>query len=54
MHVHQIPSKRGTEIFCYVPLSVLNFIPIGAHIRVLWQILQHMQNEKEKKTKKLK
>ena len=34
------------------PLSVPNFSPIGAHIRVLWQILQSVQNEE--KAKKLK
>ena len=34
------------------PLSVPNFSPIGARIRVLWQILQSVQNEE--KAKKLK
>ena len=27
------------------PLSVLNFIPIGARIRVLWRILQSVRKE---------
>ena len=34
------------------PLSVPNFIPIGAHIRVLWQILQSVRKEVEEETKK--
>ena len=29
------------------PLSVPNFIPIGARIRVLWRILQSVRNEEE-------
>ena len=33
------------------PLSVLNFIPIGVRIRVLWRILQSVRKEEEK-TKK--
>ena len=37
------------------PLSVPNFSPIQARIRVLWQILRSVRNEDEKeKTKKLK
>ena len=35
------------------PLCVPNVSPIGAHIHVLWQILQSVRNEEEK-TKKLK
>ena len=35
------------------PLSVPNFSPIGARIRVLWRILQSVRKEvEEKKTKK--
>ena len=30
------------------PLSVPNFSPIGARIRVLWRILRSVQNEEEK------
>ena len=29
------------------PLSVLNFSPILAHIRVLWRILRSVRNEDE-------
>ena len=39
------------------PLSVPNFSPIRARIRVLWWILRSVRNEEveeEKKTKKLK
>ena len=38
------------------PLSVPNFSPILARIRVLWRILRSVRNEEveEKKTKKLK
>ena len=38
------------------PLSVPNFSPIRARIRVLWRILPSVRNEdeEEKKTKKLK
>ena len=37
------------------PLSVPNFSPIRARIRVLWRILRSVQNEEvEEKTKKLK
>ena len=43
------------------PLSVPNFSPIRARIRVLWRILRSVRNEEdeeeekeEKKTKKLK
>ena len=35
------------------PLSVPNFSPIQARIRVLWRILRSVRNEEEK-TKKLK
>ena len=36
------------------PLSVPNFSPIRARIRVLWRILQSVRNEEvEEKTKKL-
>ena len=34
------------------PLSVPNFSPIGAQIRVLWQILQSVRKEEEKKQRK--
>ena len=36
------------------PLSIPNFSPIGARIRVLWQILQSVRKEEvaEEKTKK--
>ena len=30
------------------PLSVPNFSPIGARIRVLWRILRSVRNEEEK------
>ena len=40
------------------PLSVPNFSPIRARIRVLWRLLRSVRNEEdeeeEKKTKKLK
>ena len=37
------------------PLSVQNFIPIRARIRILWRILRSVRNEEvEEKTKKLK
>ena len=38
------------------PLSVPNFSPIRARIRVLWRILRSVRNEdeEEKKRKKLK
>ena len=34
------------------PLSVPNFSPVGARIRVLWQILQSVQKEEEKNEEK--
>ena len=34
------------------PLSVPNFSPIEARIRVLWLILQSVRKEEEKKTRK--
>ena len=34
------------------PLSLPNFGPIGARIRVLWQILQSVQKEEEKNEEK--
>ena len=34
------------------PLSVPNFSLIGAHIRILWQILQSVRKEVEEKRKK--
>ena len=39
------------------PLSVPNFSPIRAHIRVVWRILQSVRNkddEEEEKNEKLK
>ena len=36
------------------PLSVPNFSPIGAHIRVLWRILQSVRKEEEKVEEKTK
>ena len=36
------------------PLSVPNFSPIGACIRVLWQILQSVRNKAEEKNKEIK
>ena len=35
------------------PLSVPNFSPIGARIRVLWRILQSVRKEEEEKKPKL-
>ena len=34
------------------PLSVLNFSPIGARIRVLWRILQSVRKEEDKNEEK--
>ena len=34
------------------PLSVPNFSPIRARIRVLWQILQSVRNEDEEKKRR--
>ena len=34
------------------PLSVPNFIPIGARIRVLWRILQSVRKEEKDEEKK--
>ena len=36
------------------PLSVPNFIPTRARIRVLWRILQSVRNEDEEKNKEIK
>ena len=36
------------------PSSVPNFSPIGAQIRVLWRILQSVQNEQDEKNKEIK
>ena len=36
------------------PLSVPNFSPIRARIRVLWRILRSVRNEEEKNEEKLK
>ena len=36
------------------PLSVPNFSPIGARIRVLWRILQSVRKEEEKKKQEKK
>ena len=36
------------------PSSVPNFSPIGAHIRVLWQILRSVRNEVEEKNEDIK
>ena len=33
------------------PLSVLNYSPIGARIRVLWRILQSVRNEEVEEEK---
>ena len=45
VNVHRIPTKVGTEIPLMSPLSVPNFSPIRARIRVLWRILQSVRNE---------
>ena len=50
MNVHRIPTKPSTES----PLSVPNFSPIGARIRVLWRILQSVRKEVEEKKKRRK
>ena len=34
------------------PLSVPKFSPFGAHIRVLWRILQSVRNQEEQEKKK--
>ena len=47
VNVHRIPTKLGTEIRLMRPLSVPNFIPIQAHIRVLLRILQSERKEVE-------
>ena len=36
------------------PLSVLNFSPNEAHIRILWRILQSVRNEEVEEGKKMK
>ena len=36
------------------PLSVPNFSPIRARIRVLWRILRSVRNEEEEKNKEIK
>ena len=36
------------------PLSVPNFGPIRARIRVLWRILRSVRNEDEEKNKEIK
>ena len=43
-NVHQIPTKVGIKI---CPLSMPNFSPIGAHIHVLWRILQSVRKEEK-------
>ena len=53
VNVHRIPTKLGTEIHANTPLGVPNFSLIETRIRVLWRILQSVQN-KEEKRKKLK
>ena len=46
VNVHRIPTKVGTEIRLNEPfLSVPNFSPIGACVRVLWRILQSVRKE---------
>ena len=52
VNVHRIPTKLGTEIRLNGPLSVPNFSPIQARIRVLLRILQSVQKEEEKTKKK--
>ena len=47
LNVHRILTKVGTQIRLNGPLSVPNFSPIRAHIRVLWQILRSVRNEEE-------
>ena len=69
VNVHRIPTKVGTEIrfnFFFIiigtdirlnePLSVPNFSPIRARIRVLWRILRSVRNEEveEEKNEEIK
>ena len=49
MNVHRIPTKLGTEVCFNEPfMCVPNFSPIGAHVGVLWRILQSARNEETK------
>ena len=52
VNVHRIPTKGGTEIRLNEPLSVPNFSPIRARIRVLWRILRSVRNEEDEEEKK--
>ena len=49
VNVHRIPTKLGTEIRLNEPFKCANFSPIGAGIRVLWQILQSVRKEEVEK-----
>ena len=55
-NVYRIPTKVGTEIRLNELLSVLNFSPIRARIRVLWRILRSVRNEEveEEKNEEIK
>ena len=54
INVNQIPTKLGTEIHDNEPFTCAKFSLIGAHIGVLWWILQSVRKEEGKKTNKLK
>ena len=49
---HWIPTKTGTEIALITSLRVLKFSLMRVCVCVLWQILQSMQKEVEKRKKK--
>ena len=49
VNVHRIPNKLGTDICLNDPFKCAKFQPIGAHIRVLWQILRSVRKEVEEK-----
>ena len=54
VNVHQIVPKLVQRSALMSPLSVPNFSPIRARIRVLWRILRSVRNEVEEKTEEIK
>ena len=52
VNVYRIPTKVGMEIRLNEPLSVSNFSPIQARIRVLWRILQSVRNEEDEEKRR--
>ena len=51
VNVNRIPTNVGTQTRLNESFKCANFSPIRARIRVLWRILQSVQNEEDEEEK---